>query len=274
MCAPVREGLKPSLMPMEINVKITMTILDDLHNMTRILGEPQRNYVIIGEGNTSARIDADSFYVKASGQQMGIMTTAGFVAVHFAPILDLLDNPPATQTEQKTRLAAARVDSNSPLMPSIEVGFHAMLLHECGVQYIGHTHPIAVNRLMCSNRAAVFAANRIFPDEVVLCGPESVLVPYADPGLPLAIVMRQKVREYLAKYSEAPKVILLANHGVIALGTTPTEVLNITAMCVKAAEILSGAYAVGEPIFMQKDEIMHIYKRPDEIDRRKLFVEG
>jgi rhamnose utilization protein RhaD (predicted bifunctional aldolase and dehydrogenase) len=252
--------------------KIAMTILENLLQMTLTLGEPHRNYVIIGEGNTSARIDAETFYVKASGQQMATITENGFVAVQFAPILDLLDNPPATRAEQQARLTAARVDPASTAMPSIEVGFHGMLLHECGAQIIGHTHPIAVNRLMCSNRANTFAANRIFPDEVVLCGPESVLVPYADPGLPLALIMREKVREYMAKFDEAPKVILLANHGVIALGSTPSEVLNITAMCVKSAEILSGAYSVGEPVFMDETELMHIYKRPDEIYRRQLFV--
>jgi rhamnose utilization protein RhaD (predicted bifunctional aldolase and dehydrogenase) len=249
-----------------------MTILENLLQMTRTLGEPQRDYVIIGEGNTSARIDAETFYVKASGQQMGSMGADGFVAVRFAPILDLLDNLPTTRTEQQTRLAAARVAAQGTTMPSIEVGFHALLLHECGAQVIGHTHPLAVNRLLCSNRAATFAAKRTFPDEVVLCGPASVFVPYADPGLPLALVMREKVRDYMAQFAEAPKVILLANHGLIALGATPTEVLNITAMCVKAAEILSGAYAVGEPVFMDAAEIMHIYKRPDEIYRRQMFV--
>ena len=45
-------------------------------------------------------------------------------------------------------------------------------------------------------------------------------------------------------------------------------------MAVKAAEILAGAYMVGEPVFMDEAEIMHIYKRPDEIYRRKQFVEG
>ncbi|MDQ7027817.1 MAG: class II aldolase/adducin family protein [Anaerolineae bacterium] len=251
-----------------------MTILDNLHQLTRTLGEPQRHYVIIGEGNTSARIDDKSFYVKASGQQMRTIGTEGFVAVHFDPILALFDDLPATQSEQKQRLAAARVNPDASMMPSIEVGFHAMLLQDCSVQYIGHTHPVAVNHLLCSNRAETFATQRTFPDEVVLCGPESVFVPYADPGLPLAIVMREKVRAYMAQYHEAPKVILLANHGLIALGSTPAEVLNITAMCVKAADILSGAYAVGDPVFMCKDDIMHIYKRPDEIDRRNLFVKS
>ena len=147
-----------------------------------------------------------------------------------------------------------------------------MLLHDCGVKFVGHTHPTAVNRLMCSIHAETFAQKRTFPVEVVLCGPESVMVPYVDPGLPLAIVMREKVAEYMARFDEAPKVILLKNHGVIALGETPTEVLNITAMCVKAANILSGAYAVGGPVFMDEADIMHIYKRPDEIYRRNLFV--
>lgn len=148
-----------------------------------------------------------------------------------------------------------------------------MLLWECGVRYIGHTHPVAVNRLLCSAHAETFAKRRIFPDEVVLCGPESAFVPYVDPGLPLAFAIRDAVRDYMARYDEAPKVILLANHGMIALGQSSTEVLNITAMCVKAAEILWGALATGEVRFMSEADVMHIYKRPDEIYRRKLFVE-
>lgn len=247
--------------------------LTQLHQMTNTLGQAHRNYVIIGEGNTSTRIDEDTFYVKASGQQMEMITAEGFTAVHFAPILDLLDNPPETMTEQKQRMADARVYPDRDAMPSVEVSFHGMLLQECGVEYIGHTHPVAVNQIMCSIHAETFANKRIFPDEVVLCGPQSVFVPYVDPGLPLAIIMREKVREYMQQFEEAPKVILLKNHGVIALGQTPTEILNITAMCVKAATILQGALAIGGAVFMDEADVMHIYKRPDEIYRRKMFVQ-
>jgi rhamnose utilization protein RhaD (predicted bifunctional aldolase and dehydrogenase) len=247
--------------------------LQQLLAMTRTLGEPHRQYVIIGEGNTSCRIDGETFYVKASGQQMANMTESGFVAVHLAPIIAMLNNPPQTQSEQKAIASNARVNPNVTVVPSIEVSFHAMLLHECQVQFVGHTHPVAVNRLLCSSRAQDFARRRIFPDEAVLCGPESALVEYADPGLPLAIAMRDSVRAYLDKLGEAPKVILLQNHGMIALGQTPAEVLNITEMCVKAATILAGAYAVGEPVFMDEAEVMHIYRRPDEIYRRNQFVD-
>lgn len=248
-------------------------LLNSLWQMTRTLGEDHRQYVIIGEGNTSCRIDDNTFYVKASGQQMATITRDGFVAVKLAPILAMLDDLPETRSDRKKRIIAAKADPSHEAMPSIEVGFHAMLLHECGVQFIGHTHPVAVNQLLCSNQAEAFAANRTAPDEAVLCGPESVFVPYVDPGFPLAVVMRDRVRAYMASYDEAPKVILLKNHGLIALGETPQEVLNITAMCVKAAHILRGAYAIGEPEFMSREDVMHIYKRPDEIYRRKLFVD-
>ncbi len=240
--------------------------------LTRILGEPQRDLVVIGEGNTSHRIDDATFWVKASGQQMAQIADDGFVAVHFAPMLDMLDDPPADRQTMQALMQAAKVDPDDPRRPSIETSFHAMLLAECEVQVVAHTHPTAVNRIMCSERAEQFARRRLFPDEVVVCGPESVFVPYVDPGLPLAIEMRARVRDYMQRQGEAPKVILLANHGLIVLGQTTTEALNITTMCVKAADIFWGACAVGEPVFMSGADIAHIYHRPDEVYRRRGFA--
>jgi rhamnose utilization protein RhaD (predicted bifunctional aldolase and dehydrogenase) len=245
-------------------------MIDALIEMTRTLGQPENDYVIIGEGNTSFRESAETFWVKASGHGMRGISAAGFVQLRIAAVLELLDQPIDNETMHKA-VSAARVDENGA-RPSVEATFHAMLLHECDVRYIGHTHPTAVNGILCSPRAQAFAGQRMFPDEAVVCGPESVFVPYADPGLPLAVAIRSGVRDYIRRYNEAPKVILMQNHGLIALGNSPTEVLNVTAMCVKAARIFLGAASLGGPVFMTRDEIMHIYKRPDEIFRRKLFV--
>lgn len=242
----------------------------ELVAMTRQIGQPHMNYVIVGEGNTSYRVDSHSFWIKASGRGMQDIGNDGFVEIYFESILDLLDSNLEGSALQDAMMAA-RVDPEGR-RPSVEVTFHAMLLHGCDVNYIGHTHALTVNQLLCSTRAEQFAKNRLFPDEVVLCGPESVLVPYVDPGLPLARAIREQVKGYMGSYGEAPKVILLQNHGLIVLGQTPTEILNVTAMCVKAAAIFSGACAVGDPVFMSKADIMHIYRRPDEIFRRNLFV--
>ncbi len=254
--------------------------LTPLLEMTRTIGQPHLDYVIIGEGNTSCRIDDDSFWIKASGQQMNGITENGFVAVKFAPILEMLEKPidamdsEAQYALQEEAIRVAKVDSSVSAKPSIEVSFHAMLLHEFDVKYIGHTHATAVNRLMCSMRGREFAANRLFPDEVVLCGPESAYVPYVAPGLPLALAIRKAARGYKQDWKEAPKVILLANHGLIVLGQTPQEILNITAMVVKAANVFYGAYTVGEPVFMTREQVLHIRGRTDEKYRRDMFVQN
>ncbi|MEO8394395.1 MAG: class II aldolase/adducin family protein, partial [Chloroflexota bacterium] len=67
------------------------TAPSQLVEMTRFLGQPHLNYVIIGEGNTSFRADAETFWVKASGQGMNGITAEGFVKVRFDPILNLLE---------------------------------------------------------------------------------------------------------------------------------------------------------------------------------------
>lgn len=247
-------------------------MIDPLIELTRTLGQPGNDYVIIGEGNTSYRDSESTFWVKASGHSMHEIGIGGFVHLQIQAVLALLDQQIDNETMHRA-VSAARVDPQATAKPSVEATFHAMLLHECDVRFVGHTHPSPINQIMCSSRAEQFAKCRMFPDQVVLCGPESVLLPYVDPGLPLAVAIRSGVRDYIARHNEAPKTILMENHGLIALGNSPAEVLKVTAMAVKAARIFVGACSIGEPVFMQPDDVMHIYKRPDEIFRRKLFVQ-
>jgi rhamnose utilization protein RhaD (predicted bifunctional aldolase and dehydrogenase) len=135
---------------------------------------------------------------------------------------------------------------------------------------VGHTHPIAVNALLCSRYGRTFASRRIFPDEIVCCGVESVFVPYTDPGLKLSQAIKLAVQEYISRLSRPPRIILLENHGLIALGATPEAVLAATLMAVKAAEIFAGAAAVsGEPQFLTSSQVERIAGRPDEHYRQK-----
>ena len=62
-------------------------------------------------------------------------------------------------------------------------------------------------------------------------------------------------------------MILLQNHGLIALGRTATEVENITAMYVKTARVLLGTYALGGPRFLTARDVKRIHTRPDEAYR-------
>ena len=69
----------------------------------------------------------------------------------------------------------------------------------------------------------------------------------------------------------APKVILIQNHGFIALGASSAEVEAITAMWVKTARILAGAYKLGGVHYFTDDNVNRIHSRPDE-EPRRLFI--
>jgi rhamnose utilization protein RhaD (predicted bifunctional aldolase and dehydrogenase) len=249
-------------------------ILDQLIAMSRVLGDPALDYAILGEGNSSAQIDGDTFWVKASGAEMRTIEPGGFVQVRFEPVLDLLEQEGADDPAVKAALEAARVDPAATARPSVETVLHALALKLEGVNFVGHTHPTAVNAILCSQKAEEAVAGRLFPDEIVYCGPAPVYIPYTDPGVPLARKVREEIDRYLDEYRERPKVILMQNHGLIALGQTALEVQNITAMYVKTARVILGAYALGRVQAMSPEAVARIHTRPDEQYRRQEWGSG
>jgi len=251
-----------------MNMSDKLAVLHQLVRMSRSLGRPERDYVILGDGNTSARIDEATFWIKASGSQLHQIRSNEFVQVAIEPVLAMLKEDELPDAEIQRRLAEAKVDATQP-PPSLETTFHALALTLCGAKFVGHTHPVPLNAILCSNRAQEAVEGRIFSEEILYCGPAPAFVPYADPGLPLAREVRSAMQRHLDDYSEPPKVILLQNHGMIALGQTATEVENITAMAVKAARILLGTFALGGPRFLSERDVRRIYSRPDELYRRQ-----
>lgn len=243
--------------------------LSHLITMSRSLGDPVKDYVILGEGNTSARVDSDSFWVKASGTELRTIEQAGFVRVGFERALAMLDGPDLTDAEIKDALIEAKVDQATKGHPSVETVVHAVCLQLPGVNFVGHTHPTAINAVTCSIAFADAFASRLFPDEIVLAGPASVLVPYTDPGLSLAREVRARLRSFVEQHGETPKVMLLQNHGLFVFGATAQQIENITAMMVKAARILAGTYTLGGPNFLSAQNIRRIHTRPDEHFRQQ-----
>lgn len=245
--------------------------LDALLNLSHQLGREVRRLAILGEGNTSTRHDAETFTVKASGSNLATLSAAGTATCRFDKLVPLLSAASMSDKEVDAALFAARV---SPEMkkPSVEAIFHAYLLTLPGVNFVGHTHPIAVNSLLCSKHARTFATRRLFPDEIVCCGVESVFVPYTDPGLKLSQAIMAATEDYIRRLSRPPRVILLENHGLIALGATSEAVLAATLMAVKAAEIFIGACAAAggaEPQLLTAEQVERIAGRPDEHYRQK-----
>ena len=162
---------------------------DAAAELGRNLGRAERGLVILAEGNTSAREDSDTFWVKASGFSLCGIGPDGFLAVKFSPIFAALRQGTANDEEVRQILSDARAEPGQ-LMPSVETFMHAYLLNLTGVAYVGHTHPVHMLSILCLADAKTMAATRVFPDEVVCCGPASAFVPYVDPGLPLALAIQ------------------------------------------------------------------------------------
>jgi len=244
-------------------------ILRQLVALSNNLGRPELDYAIMGEGNTSARVDEGSFYVKVSGSELRTATASSFVRCSMERVLALMNVPDLDDKKTKDGLVAAKIDPADPSHPSIEALLHALCLRLPGVDFVGHTHPVAINRITCSVNFEKAFAGRLFPDEIVVCGVAPVLVPYMDPGIPLALKVGSLSQEYLDEYGEPPRIVIIQNHGLIALGRTPQQVEDLMRMEVKVARILLGTYAAGGPRFMTQHDVDRIHTRPDEAYRKQ-----
>ena len=237
-------------------------LVQELVGLSRELGAPQNDYAMLAEGNTSARLGGESFLLKASGFSLGSADAHSFVEMRTAAVLELLDYPPAGDDELRTALEACQV-AEGP-RPSTEAALHALALTIGGASFAGHTHPTAVNSILCSEHARALTDGTLFPDEIVVCGGHPLFVPYVDPGIPLALEARARLLDHLDMHGAPPKVIYLQNHGLIALGGSAVEVLQITAMAVKTARILLGTFAADGPHYLPETAAERIETRPDE----------
>jgi len=245
-------------------------ILKDLIRMTRNIANPRYDYVILAEGNTSAKIDESSFFVKASGFYMENIDEKGFVEVSIESLLSILKRVSMTDEEIKQSYIEATASYNG-VLPSIESILHAICI-SCGdAQFVCHTHPTAVNAILCAKGSKKTFSGMIFPDEITLCGPAVLYIDWAQPGQELAKKVWVQIERFKEEYAMSPRVIVMQNHGLIALGQNSIQVENMTHMFVKACRILGGTFAMGGPQFLDERDVKRIFHRPDEKYREELI---
>lgn len=243
---------------------------EELVGLSRWLGDPVRDCAMLGEGNTSTRLGEDSFLVKASGFELATIGTEGFVEVNFARALAMLDSEASDEAVAEL-LDASKVDQSSSLKPSVETTLHAVCLSLPGVEFVAHSHPTAINAFTCSVNFEELLGLCLFPDQIVVCGANPLLIPYVDPGVPLACALRDRMEEHQQRYGRPAKAIYLQNHGFIALGASVRQAQAITLMAIKAARILAGAIASGGVNPMSAEDVQRIDGRSDEHYRQRII---
>jgi rhamnose utilization protein RhaD (predicted bifunctional aldolase and dehydrogenase) len=246
-------------------------ILKELIDLSHELARESRQLVILGEGNTSADCGDGTFWIKASGSQLVNIDASGFSRVSLEAMQSLIKKGPLTEEQIEEGLMEVLVDKTQR-KPSVETFLHTLCLAQPDVHWIGHTHPVSLLQILCSQLGAEPFLRHLFPDEIVVCGIEPMVIPYVDPGSALASTVQGGLLRYQEQHGRSPKMILMVNHGLVALGKTSQEVLNISLMADKFARVLHGAYALGGPNYMPPQEANRIDNRLDEHYRRRVLT--
>ncbi len=211
-----------------------------LVELSQHLGDPTRNYVIQCEGNVSARADAGSFWIKASGIELCATVRESFVRVDCERVLSILDEGEKSEREVRELLNDAMFESASTaelprlLTPSIETITHAICYKSADVNFVAHTHPPILQDLNYLASGEIFAIEEEFQERI---GTELIplVIPPSDPGLSLARLILKHLNIYDTRHGGRPGIILLQDHGLIAAGTTAEEVEQLTTLVVAAA---------------------------------------
>ncbi len=243
-------------------------ILEQLIWLSHELGREERQLVILGEGNTGAACDDGTFWVKASGSQLSNIDAGGFSRVRIDAMMELMQHDHMDDEAVGKALMDALVDPQHR-RPSVETFLHALCLHEGGAKWVAHTHAVSVNAILCSKLGADPFLGHLFPDGIVVCGRNVAVVPYVDPGFLLAKAVRDELHRFQDAYGHTPKLLLMVNHGLVGLGQSAQEALNINLMADKWAKVLQGTYALGGPNFLPAQHMERIDSRPDEHYRRR-----
>ena len=240
----------------------------ELVTLSHALGLESRGLAILGEGNVSALADDGTFWVKASGSSLGALDEGDVSRVRLEAVLGGLEQPTMSEEDVEALLTGSLADP-SHKKPSVETFLHALCLTEGGASWVGHTHTVSVNGILCSQQGADPFRRHLFPDAVVVCGRAPAVVPYLDPGFALAKGVQEELRRYKEVYGRAPKLLLMENHGPVALGGSAKEVLNIMLMADKWAKTLLATFSAGGPRYLSEEDTLHIDDRLDEHYRRQ-----
>ncbi len=169
-------------------------------------------YCRAGGGNASVKLDG-VLHIKPSGVPLATLGADDLVPLRIDVLLDALASDEPVEGDPVRAAAARALVRDTGRRPSVEILFHALIPDAL----VLHLHPVVANVLTCNAEAERLAAE--------LLGDEAVLVPYIDPGVPLARGVAAAREAYTARTGRpAPGITLLRNHGIIVSGNSAAEI--------------------------------------------------
>ncbi|MGT2464121.1 class II aldolase/adducin family protein [Sinomonas atrocyanea] len=241
-------------------------VSEELLNLTLRLGEPDLDLAILAEGNTSELLDDDLIAVKASGAYMSTATPESFVTASTSELVAMIEDPSTTQA-QLTAALDAGTQEGERRRGSIETLIHVSVRAFTPARFVAHTHPTAVISLLASVHAEEAFAQPAYSDEAVVIG-APLYVPYAPPGIELGRAFHTRLRHHMETTGSVPALVLLGNHGIVAISDTAAGCEAISLMAVKAARVRLGAHAAGGVVGLDPEHVADYWSREDFAERR------
>jgi L-fuculose-phosphate aldolase len=139
------------------------------------------------------------------------------------------------------------------LKPSSEIGFHlALYRHRSDVGGIVHTHSTYATTLACLHR-------EIPPVHYLVgfAGAKVPVAPYATFG---TAALARNVRQTMGAHYNAA---LLANHGLVAVGTDLPKAFGTAETIEFVARLYCQALAIGDPVVLGDDEMTRVIAKFD-----------
>jgi L-fuculose-phosphate aldolase len=182
-----------------------------------------RGYVAANDGNISVRLGPDEFLATPTGVSKGFMTPEMLIVVNGRGEL-----------------------RRGTLQPSSEIKMHLRVYHDrADVQAVVHAHPPIATAFAASHQALTKPA---LPEVVVALG-EIPLAPYATPST-------DEVADSIVPLLPGHDVMLLANHGALALGPELYAAYYNMERIEQVAKITLAARQLGGEVELTPDQIV------------------
>jgi len=149
------------------------------------------------------------------------------------------------------------------LRPTCEISMHlGCYLVRPDIKVVIHTHPILATAL--ATAGVEFKA--LFPDFVAILGSKVPTIEYVIPA-------GEEIREAVtAELKKGWNVLLLKNHGAIAVGSTLKEAYYRSLLLEESARYLVATLSIGKEVrYLTPDEVKGIENLEAEDYRRSLF---
>lgn len=228
-------------------------ILPELIELSHAVGRHPSRMAIWHEGACAAKTWDGYFFVSRRGANLSELAAADLVKMNLEKTAALISQ----ETVSEETFAELQTGPGAAL-PSLDAILFAWLLSLDENKFAVHAQPVEVNQILGSPRARQFAERRTVAHEVPARGVSSVLMPYADPGLPQAREVKRKLALWRDRYKVVPKLLFIQNHGMITLGNSREEILLAAELAIKSARIFIGAALMGGPVFLTPDNVQHL----------------